>query len=84
MTIEVKRGARTATGYTGDGWGATISVGLTGNVNIKCFIPVSGGDSEVCVRVKPDSFEELVAAMMKANRNAAIKAFCAVLQSVEG
>ncbi len=82
MTIEVRRDGRTARVWTGRGRDAKITTRPAAKaVDLSCYIPVTKGESEVSFRIKPDSFEELAMAMMKASRKEAIRAFGAALQA---
>ena len=77
MAIEVMRGGKTAPTWSGFGYNIKVS-GVSDPARLSIFFEIAskgGGTTQIAVRVKPDSFDEVAAAMIKAAPKDAVRAF---------
>lgn len=87
MAIKVLRGGRTAREWSGYGKNVHVSHSKgdqwnESSADIGFFIDSKGGgETQILVKIQTQSFEALAKAMLKADPEAAIKAFGATLQS---
>ena len=81
MTIKISRGGSRSNKWSGEGSNATVT-SVENGVLLRGTIVYGIGETEVEFRIEPDSFTDFCTAMIKANRNSAIRAFGRALGEV--